>query len=217
MKILEIKNITYRANNTDILRGISLDINKGDCISIVGASGSGKSTLLKLCSDLIQLGNGEILYKGESYNTYDPLELRRKISYCVQSAYLFGETVYDNLEFPFIIRNEEVDKVRIEYLLTKFNLDESFLNKDINSLSGGEKQRVSLIRNLVYIPEILLLDEATSALDIENTKIIEGIIREINNTGVTVIWITHSLEQSKNIFNKRIIMEDGKVIKEETV
>lgn len=217
MKILELKNITYRADNTDILNGISLDINERECISIVGASGSGKSTLLKLCSDLIPLGNGEILYKGESYNTYNPLDLRRKISYCVQSAYLFGETVYDNLEFPFVVRNEEVDKDRIIYLLKRFNLDEDFLTKDINSLSGGEKQRVSLIRNLVYIPEVLLLDEATSALDAANATVVEEIVKELNNKGVTVIWITHSLEQSENIFSKRIIMEAGKVIKEEAV
>lgn len=217
MKILELKNVQYRADNTDILRGISIDINEGDCISIVGASGSGKSTLLKLCSDLIPLDNGQILYRGESYSHYNPLELRRKISYCVQSAYLFGETVYDNLVFPFTIRNKEMDKARIEYLLKRFNLDEKFLNKNINSLSGGEKQRVSLIRNLVYTPEILLLDEATSALDSENTKVVEGIVKELNSKGVTVVWITHSLKQSENIFSRRIIMEDGKIIKEEAV
>lgn len=217
MKILELKNITYRADNTDILRGISLDIDAGECVSIVGASGSGKSTLLKLCSDLIPLGSGEILYRGKSYNNYNSLELRRKISYCVQATYLFGETVYDNLEFPFVVREEQVDKDRIIHLLKRFNLDENFLNKDINSLSGGEKQRVSLIRNLVYIPDVLLLDEATSALDRDNAKVVEDIVKELNNTGVTVIWITHSLEQSENIFTRRIIMEDGKVIKEEAV
>lgn len=217
MKILELKNIKYRADNTDILNGISLDIQAGDCISIVGSSGSGKSTLLKMCSDLIPLGSGELLYKGKNYNTYNPLELRRKISYCVQSAYLFGDTVYANLAFPFTIRNEEVDKGRIEELLRRFNLEESFLNKDIKSLSGGEKQRVSLIRNLVYTPEILLLDEATSALDATNTKVVEEIVKELNDTGVTVIWITHSIEQSENIFTKRIVMENGKVVREEVV
>lgn len=215
MKILDIKNIKYRADNTDILRGISLDINKGDCISIIGASGSGKSTLLKLCADLMPLESGEILYKGKGYNSYDPLELRRKISYCVQSAYLFGKTVYDNLEFPFIVRGQGVDNKRINELLNKFNLDEEFLKKDINSLSGGEKQRVALIRNLVYIPEIILLDEATAALDKENAKAVEDIIKNINKNGVTVLWITHSLEQSENIFNKRITMESGKLINEE--
>lgn len=215
MKILEVKDITYRANNTQILKGISLDINNGDCVSIVGSSGSGKSTLLKLCSDLIPLESGEILYKGKNYNNYDSLELRREISYCVQSAYLFGETVYDNLEFPFIVRNENVNEGRINDLLRMFNLDKSFLKKDINSLSGGEKQRISLIRNLIYTPEVLLLDEATSALDEDNVKIVEKIINDINNKGVTVIWITHSLEQSQNIFNRRIIMKDGRILKEE--
>ncbi|MGL5087449.1 MAG: ABC transporter ATP-binding protein, partial [Clostridium sp.] len=122
---------------------------------------------------------------------------------------------YDNLKFPFEVRSEEINNNKILDLLNKFNLDESFLNKDINSLSGGEKQRIALMRNLVYMPEVLLLDEATSALDRENANRIEGIIKDINNKGVTVVWITHSLEQSENIFNKRITMESGKIIKAE--
>lgn len=217
INIIEIENISYKADNTEILKDISLEINKGDCISIVGSSGSGKSTLLKLCSDLIPLSDGKLFYNRKNYNDYNPLELRRKISYCVQSACLFGETVYDNLKFPFEIREEVVDKAKLYELLNKFNLDKSFLDKDINSLSGGEKQRIALIRNLVYIPEVLLLDEATSALDMENAKVIESIIKELNNKGVTVIWITHSLEQSENIFNKRITMECGKIIKAEVL
>ncbi|MGL5328136.1 MAG: ABC transporter ATP-binding protein, partial [Peptostreptococcaceae bacterium] len=172
MSILSIKDIYYSSDNLDILNGISIDIEKGDCISIIGESGSGKSTLMKICSDLISISKGDILYNGKSYKEYNPLELRKKISYCVQIPYLFGRNVYENLEFPFKIRHEKMDKPKVIDLLNKFKLDKSYLEKDINSLSGGEKQRISLIRNLVYTPQILLLDEVTSSLDNENTKIV---------------------------------------------
>ena len=211
MKILRIKDIVYKSKGTEILNNISFDIEKGDCISIVGKSGSGKSTLLKVISDLLPVESGHIYFKGKSYIDYDPIDLRRKISYCIQTPILFGEKVYENLELPFKIRNEKMDKSRVKELLERFNLNESILESNINSLSGGEKQRISLIRNLVHIPDILLLDEVTSALDKENTHVIEEYIKELNTLGVTVLWITHSMEQSAGIFNKRITISDGKV------
>lgn len=124
---------------------------------------------------------------------------------------MFGKSVCENLEFPFKIRKEQVNKQRIVKLLERFNIDESFLDKDIISLSGGEKQRISIIRNLLYTPDIILLDEATSALDLENAKVVEEYIKELNDLGVTVLWITHSMEQSEKIFNKRITISEGKI------
>lgn len=217
MKILSIKEVTYNSGNTEVLKGISLDVNKGDCISIVGKSGSGKSTLLKICADLIPITSGNIYFKEKCYTSYNPIELRKSISYCVQTPHLFGETVYDNLEFPFKIRNKKVDKSRLVLLLDKFNLNESYLEKNINSLSGGEMQRIAIIRNLIYTPEILLLDEATASLDKENEAKVEEYIKELNQSGVTVLWITHSEEQSKSIFNKRMVISEGRISKVEEI
>lgn len=211
MSILEVKNIYYEKDNTKILNDISFNVEKGDCISIIGSSGSGKSTLLKLCSDLIPVTKGNLFYKGKNYNEYDPIELRKNISYCIQIPHLFGDNVYENLTFPYKIRNTVIDRYRIVEMLNKFNLDESILKKDIKSLSGGEKQRISIIRNLIYTPDILLLDEATSALDKENARLVEAYIKDLNLNGVTILWITHSLEQSTKIFNKRILMCEGKI------
>ena len=215
MNILRIKDITYNFDNTEILSGISIDVKKGDCISIVGQSGSGKSTFLKICADLLPTSSGEIYFKEKNYTDYNPTQLRKLVSYCVQIPYLFGKTVYDNLEFPFKVRNEKVNENRLNFLLNKFNLNETYLQKDINSLSGGEKQRIAIIRNLIYIPEVLLLDEATASLDKENASIVEEYVKELNKGGVTVLWITHSEKQSKSIFNKRITIDEGKVIKVE--
>ncbi|MDB1947231.1 ATP-binding cassette domain-containing protein [Clostridium tertium] len=211
MNILSIKDVFYNMGDLEILKGISFDIEKGDCMSIVGQSGSGKSTLLKLCADMIPITRGNIYFNGKCYTRYNPIELRKKISYCLQTPELFGKSVCENLEFPFKIRKEKVNKQRIVKLLERFNIDESFLDKDIISLSGGEKQRISIIRNLLYTPDIILLDEATSSLDLENAKIVEEYVQELNDLGVTVLWITHSMEQSEKIFNKRITISEGKI------
>ena len=211
MNILSIKDVFYNMGDLEILKGISFDIEKGDCMSIVGQSGSGKSTLLKLCADMIPITSGNIYFNGKCYTRYNPIELRKKISYCLQTPELFGKSVCENLEFPFKIRKEKVNKQRIVKLLERFNIDESFFDKDIISLSGGEKQRISIIRNLLYTPDIILLDEATSSLDLENAKIVEEYVQELNDLGVTVLWITHSMEQSEKIFNKRITISEGKI------
>lgn len=217
MNIMSIKEVNYKSGNSEILKGISFDVQKGDCISIVGQSGSGKSTLLKICADLLPISNGNIYFKEKCYNNYNPIELRKSIRYCIQMPYLFGNTVYDNLEFSFKIRNEKIDKSRLSLLLKKFNLDYNYLEKDINSLSGGEKQRISIIRSLIYTPEVLLLDEATASLDNKNAYIIEEYIKELNKSGVTVLWITHSEQQSESIFNKRIVISNGRIDREEKI
>lgn len=213
--ILNIKNLEYESKNTSIINKINLSIKSGECISIIGASGSGKSTFLKLCADLLPLTRGSIEFKGKDYKEYNPILLRRKISYCVQLPYLFGVTVNDNLTFPYLIRKEAIKQERIYELLKRFNLHESILKKEVNSLSGGERQRVALARSLMYIPEILLLDEATASLDPESSLLIEKYIKELNEAGVTVLWITHNLEQSTEIFNKRITIAGGRITKEE--
>lgn len=208
---INIKNITYKIEDNIVLDNLSLDIEKGDLISIVGESGCGKSTLLKILSDLISISDGDIHFRGESYKNLNPLELRKEISYCVQLPFLFGETVYDNFKFVFEVRKEKFDENRVVELLKRFNLSKEYLQKDVNNLSGGEKQRIALIRNLIYKPSVLLLDEATSALDNENTRIVEEYVQELNNEGVTVLWVTHSNEQSYGIFKKRITMAKGSI------
>lgn len=211
MIILDIKDLYYSSGDKEILKGVSLSIAKGDCISIVGESGSGKSTLLKICGDLISITKGDIYFKGVNYKEQDPLDLRRRISYCIQLPYLFGDNVYDDLAFPFIVRKLKVNRKRMIELLTSFNLAEEYLEKKTASLSGGEKQRISIIRSLIFTPEILLLDEATSALDSENADKVQEYIYKLNKEGVTVLWVTHNIEQSGSIFNKRISLSNGQI------
>ncbi|WP_373899373.1 ATP-binding cassette domain-containing protein [Haloimpatiens sp. FM7315] len=212
MSLLEFKNVCYEDQGKSILKDINLDIEEGDFVSLVGPSGSGKSTLLKLCNNLISPSGGTIYYKGKSILEYDPIELRKNISYCFQMPFLFGSTIKDNIVFPYYIRNLKVDKKRTEELLSLFQFSSRCIEKSIDNLSGGERQRIALVRTLLFKPEVLLLDEVTSALDKVNVEIVEDVIKSLNQEGITVISITHNLEQAKRMGNKLLTIENGKII-----
>lgn len=209
MSLLEFINVYFSNDDSSIIKNLSFKIEAGDFISIVGPSGSGKSSLLKLCSHLHKPSSGKILYKSIDMLDYDPIEIRKNICYCFQTPHLFGNTVLENLTFPYKIRNKPADMDRVKYLLNLFNMSTDYLEKDTTNLSGGEKQRISLIRSLIIKPEVLLLDEVTSALDVDNTKIVENIINILNEEGVTILWITHNPEQSRKYANKILTIENG--------
>lgn len=217
MKILGLEEVSYSHEGKEILKSINLEVKKGDCLSIVGSSGSGKSTLLRLIADLISPTQGNIYFEDQSYRSYAPTVLRKKISYCLQLPTLFGTYVKENLIFPFEVRKEQVDKARIDTLLDTFQLERALIDKPVCNLSGGEKQRIAMIRNLLYEPEILLLDEATSALDLENAQRVEAYVKALNQRGVTVLWVTHQKEQSEGIFNKRLHIAEGNLVEVEVL
>lgn len=211
MPLLEFQNVSFIRDNKTILKDITTSINEGDYISIVGPSGSGKSTFLKLCCHLISPTEGTITYKNKSIMEHKSIELRKNIAYCFQTPYLFGETVMDNISFPYTIRGSEVDLQRSEELFLLFNLDKEYLRKDVKNLSGGEKQRIALIRALLFMPEVLLLDEVTSSLDVDNTLVVENVMKSLNQNGTTIIWVTHNLEQSKRNAHKVLTIESGEI------
>lgn len=211
MPIIEFKSVSLDDKGKTILKNIDMSIEKGDYISIVGPSGSGKSTFLKLSASLISPTDGNIYFYDKPYNDLDPIQLRRKVSYCFQTPYLFGSNVMDNLCFPFSIRNLKTDMHKIDALLKRFKLNSEFKSKDVLNLSGGEKQRIALIRSLLFSPQVLLLDEVTSALDSENTLIVEELIKELNEEGTTILWVTHNMEQSRKNANKRLTIKDGSI------
>jgi putative ABC transport system ATP-binding protein len=211
MSLLDFQNVSFENDGKTIIKNISISIESRDFISIVGPSGSGKSTFLKLCSHLIRPTGGNIIYNGKNVSEYNPTELRKSIVYCFQTPHLFGDNVMENIIFPFTIRNAKLDRKRVNELFSMFNLNIDFLNENVKNLSGGETQRIALIRSLLFRPDILLLDEITSALDTDNTEIVENIIKSLNIEGITILWITHNLEQSRKYANKLLSIEAGEI------
>ena len=217
MTLLELSNISYIVKDKSIIRDVSLSVNHGDYITIVGPSGSGKSTLLKLCSDLISPTSGIITYKGRDLATIDPESYRKEVSYCFQRPYLFAKTVRPNILFPYDIRGLQPDMNRIEYLFDLLHMPLNYMERRNDELSGGEMQRICLIRSLIFEPNVLLLDEVTSALDATNISIVENVIDELHKKGITIISITHNEEQSLRAANRRITIVDGQLAKEEVL
>ena len=217
MTLLELSNISYIVKDKSIIRDVSLSVNQGDYITIVGPSGSGKSTLLKLCSDLISPTSGTITYNGRDLAIIDPESYRKEVGYCFQRPYLFAKTVRRNILFPYDIRGLEPDMSRIEYLFDLLHMPINYMERRNDELCGGEMQRICLIRSLIFEPNVLLLDEVTSALDATNTSIVENVIDELYKKGITIISITHNEEQSLRTANRRITIVNGQLAKEEVL
>lgn len=216
-KLLEIKHLYKSFDKLDILKDINLDVNEGDVVVIIGPSGSGKSTLLRCINKLETLTKGNVLLDGK--NIDDSLEFHKKIGMVFQSFNLFENlTVLDNITLAPIKTKtlSEIDAVkRAKELLKMINL-ESKINEYPRSLSGGEKQRVAIVRSLIMSPEIMLFDEPTSALDPEMIGEVLSLMK-ILSSNMTMVIVTHELDFAKEIANRVIFMDGGMIVEEGTV
>ena len=194
--ILRLENVGFQADGVTILNEINFQLRAGEFKLITGPSGCGKSTLLKIIASLQSPTSGSIFFAGKDINDLTPETYRQQVSYCAQTPALFGDSVYDNLVFPWQIRQKQPDPKALVADLARFGLAKNTLEKSINELSGGEKQRVSLIRNLQFLPQVLLLDEITSALDESNKKNVNDIIHQyVRDKQVAVLWVTHDKDE----------------------
>lgn len=205
--IIKVDNLSIANERQAIINQLSFEIQQGEFVSITGQSGSGKSTVLKFLAQLNDPTlkvSGSYQLLGKDVNDYSPIELRQIVSYFYQTPSLFGDTVRDNLAFPYEIRNEEFNEKRAIEMLNNVDLSSSFLDKNIKSLSGGERQRVALIRNLMYPSKVLLLDEISSALDLNTRQIIWSWLdqyRQENNA--TILMISH-LDEEHEMTDRQI-------------
>lgn len=209
--IIEVKNLNYQVGDQNILKNINLEIPRKAYITFVGPSGSGKSTLMRIIASMINATSGEVLFDGKNLSSYEPTLYRQKVSYAFQQPTLFGKTVKDNLEFPYLVRDKSFDRQQVIDYLKLVNLDESYIDKSVNDVSGGEKQRIALLRNLIFPPEVLITDEVTTGLDTENKSIVHDLIDQFNQErGVTVLRITHD-ESEIDSSSQTISIKKGEI------
>lgn len=198
-ELIKITQLGYRVGDNNILHDINLTLRAGEFTLITGPSGCGKSTLLKIIASLISPTSGTIAFCGDDITQLSPEKYRQQVSYCAQTPALFGDTVYDNLIFPWQIRHQQPQPDKFLTDLARFGLAEETLKKSIHELSGGEKQRISLIRNLQFLPQVLLLDEITSALDESNKHNVNEIIhRYVKEQHLGVLWVTHDQDEIRH-------------------
>jgi len=213
--VLEFNDVwkTYKMGTEDVqaLRGIDLKISEGSFMAIMGPSGSGKSTLLHLAGILDTPTKGTVLMNGKNIKNYSGKEqakLRREnIGFIFQRFNLMPQlTALENVMLPMISPDSE----KAKGLLDKVGLSGKY-GRYQTQLSGGEQQRVSIARALANDPSLLLADEPTGELDTENTKIIMGLIRDLNeNDGLTIVAVTHN-PLCALFANKEIQMQDGNI------
>lgn len=207
------ENVYFTSNKQQILENISGKIAEAKITAFVGPSGAGKSTLLKMCNRLISQTSGKIEVFNRPIEQFNPIELRREVGISLQSAPMINGTVFDNLNLPKKLQQATLSTRDAITILKDVGLDETFLKKDAKNLSGGQKQRVSIARTLINKSKILLLDEITSALDPTATKEIEQLILSLNKKyNVTIILVTHNIEQAIAISDEIWVLMNGSLI-----
>ena len=214
------KSFRTKGNNVQVLKGINLEVQKGDIYGVVGFSGAGKSTLVRCINRLEEPDSGKVFIGETEITALSKRELatkRRKIGMIFQSFNLFdAKTVFENIAYPLELekaKKKDIQK-RVDELLELVGLTEK-KHAYPGQLSGGQKQRVGIARALANNPDVLLSDEATSALDPQSTLAILDLLRKINKElGLTIILITHELEVVKYLCNNEAVIEDGIIVEE---
>lgn len=209
--MIEVKNLNYQVGQQKILKNINLKVPRDAYITFIGPSGSGKSTLMRIIASMLNATSGEVLFNGKNQSEYEPTHYRRKVSYAFQQPTLFGRTIKENLEFPYLVRRKEFDRSLVTQYLEMVNLNETYIDKSVNDVSGGEKQRIALLRNLIFPPEVLITDEVTTGLDTENKTIVRKLIDQFNKErNVTVLRVTHDDTEISEAHNT-ITIENGEI------
>jgi putative ABC transport system ATP-binding protein len=194
-----------------LLDDIQFGLANGEVVAVLGPSGAGKSSLLRLLNRLDEPTRGTVLLDGEDYRRIPPRQLRRRIGMVMQRAFLFPGTVAENIAFGPRQAGREIAASTIDDLLLQVSL-EGYASRNALTLSGGEAQRVAILRALANEPEVLLLDEPTSALDEASKQAVEDVFTSlIERRGLTCVWVTHDSRQAKRLARKALVLEHGRM------
>lgn len=210
--IIKLENVHKSYDKLDVIKGISLDIKKGEIISLVGASGSGKSTLVRCINGLEKIQGGNIYISGEKVNSHSAVAGR--VGMVFQNFNLFPHyTVINNIVNPLVnVRGIKKDRAKkmAESLLEKVKLGDK-ANYYPNELSGGQKQRVAIARALSMEPDIILFDEPTSSLDPQLSFEVFKTIKQLVEEGYTMVIVTHEIKMALDISTRVVFLDKGKI------
>ena len=218
--MLEARNVRKSFDGREVLKGIDLGVEKGEVIAILGPSGSGKTTLLRCLNFLERADGGEMTFDGERFDLHvasrrEIARLRRKTAFVFQSYNLFlNKTVLQNVTLGLTVgagmKKAEANRLAVD-ALTRVGMADR-LDSYPSQLSGGQQQRVAIARALASNPEIIYFDEPTSALDPELIGEVLSVMRALAESGMTMLVVTHEMEFARNVSNRVLFMEEGRVI-----
>ena len=208
--IFKISGLTKAFGDNQVLKGIDLEVNQGDVVSIIGSSGSGKSTLLRCINKLEEYDGGTIQYRGEDVSNLDLYKYRSKVCMVFQSFNLFNNlNVLKNCVKPQMLvlkrSKQEAEEIAKDYL-AKVGMIE-YINAKPAQLSGGQKQRVAIARALSMNPDVILFDEPTSALDPEMVGGVLEVMKKLADSGLTMIVVTHEMVFARDVSSKVVFMK----------
>ncbi|MCP2239185.1 amino acid ABC transporter ATP-binding protein [Thermoanaerobacterium thermosaccharolyticum] len=219
--MIRVDNLHKNFGNLEVLKGVSLEVKKGEVLVVIGPSGSGKSTILRCINLLEEPTKGDIYIEGEKINDKkaDINKIRQKVGMVFQHFNLFPNmTAIDNITLA-PVKVKKMDKKDAEdiaiKLLKKVGLEDKRDSYPVK-LSGGQKQRLAIARALAMQPDVMLFDEPTSALDPEMVKEVLNVMKELANEGMTMIVVTHEMGFAREVADRVIFVDDGVIVEEGT-
>ena len=217
--MIKVDHITKQFKQLKAVDDVSLEIEKGEIVCLIGPSGSGKSTVLRCIHGLEKPEKGEVYLDGQLLDPSKPdyMTLRRRMGFVFQHFHLFPNmSVMDNLTLAQIQvmkkTKEEAEKTAADLLKRVGLLDKR--DEYPSKLSGGQKQRVAIARALCINPEVMLFDEPTSALDPEMVVEVLDVMKELAHQGMTMVIVTHEMGFAKEVATRMVFLEDGKIVEE---
>ena len=218
-KLIEVKGLEKHFKHVEVLRGINIDICKGDVVAVIGPSGSGKSTFLRCLNLLEEPTGGQIVFEGVDITSKETKidQMRQKIGMVFQQFNLFTNmTVLDNVSAgPVLVKGMKKDEARklAQSLLERVGLGDRGGAYPIQ-LSGGQQQRVAIARALAMQPDVMLFDEPTSALDPEMVHEVLDVIQQLAREGMTMVVVTHEMGFAREVANRVVFIDEGVIMEE---
>ena len=214
--MIEYKNVVLSYTEKNVLRDVNLRIEDGEFMVLVGPSGSGKTTMLKMINRLLEPTDGNIYMDGKRIKDYDERDLRLSTGYVLQAIALFPNlTVFENIALVPEMKGWSHDKIRrrTEEFLAKVGLPASdYADRLPSELSGGEQQRVGIVRAMIGQPKILLMDEPFSALDAISRKQLQVLTKELHREfGTTIIFVTHDTDEALKLADRIAVLQNGEI------
>ena len=215
--MIEYKNVVLRYTDTDILKDVNLCIEDGEFMVLVGPSGSGKTTMLKMINRLLEPTDGNIYMDGKRIKDSDERELRLSTGYVLQAIALFPNlTVTENIALIPEMKGWTKSQIasKTEELLDKVGLPAAeYANRKPSELSGGEQQRIGIVRAIIAEPKILLMDEPFSALDAISRKQLQALTKGLHKEfGMTTIFVTHDTDEALKLGDRIAVLQEGEIV-----
>ena len=212
--LLSVSDLEVAYGNIPALRGIDLDVNKGEIVTLIGANGAGKTTTLRTISGLLKPKTGEVTYDGRTITGVKPYVITAMgVSHVPDGRGIFAKlTVNDKLELGAYLRKDKIKESEIERIFTLFPGLKERINQGAGTLSGGEQQMLAISRALMSMPQVLLLDEPSRGLAPQMVQTIFRVIKEINAEGTTILLVEQNAHMALVTAHRGYVMETGRIV-----